>query len=87
MPDHPGWFAVIYANGCHDLVGSVRRSRRLHWTMTQARQEMEGWVCQLGLGKTSWDTVADDVIVARLPGHVAVISNIYLPEWVSTEVF
>ena|SRR5215467_12986020 len=58
---------------------SVRRSKRLHWTMMEARQEMEGWVCELGLGKISWDTVADDVIVARVPGHIAVMSCIYLP--------
>jgi hypothetical protein len=79
MSEHPGWFAVIYANGCHNLVGSIRRSKRLHWTMTEAKQELEGWVAQLALGKISWDTVADDVIVARVPGHVIVISNIFLP--------
>ena len=79
MPDYPGWFAAIYTNGSHDPVGSVRRSKRLHWTMKEARQEMEGWVCQLGLGKIAWDTVADDVIVASLPSYIAAISNIYLP--------
>jgi len=79
MPDRVGWFAVIYSNGSHDLVGSVRRSKRLHWTMREARHEMEGWVFELRLGKISWDTVEDNVIVARLPRHIAVISNMYLP--------
>lgn len=79
MPDQVGWFAVIYASGSHDIVGSVRRSKRLHWTMAEARQEMEDWIVELGLGKIYWDLIADDVIIARLTGHIAVISNIYLP--------
>lgn len=77
--DRPGWFAVIYADGKHDLVGSIRRSKRLHWTQREARKELEHWADELGIKPVAWDLVDDDVIIGRSPGHVFVVSSIRLP--------
>jgi hypothetical protein len=60
---------MIYVADSRDVVGAVRRSKRLHWKQAGARQEVESWVTEMGLAPVRWEVVDDDTLVGRLRGH------------------
>jgi hypothetical protein len=74
------WCAMIYVADSRDVVGAVRRSKRLHWKQADARQEVESWVTEMGLAPVRWEVVDDDTLVGRVRGHFIVVSSLLLPK-------
>jgi hypothetical protein len=60
---------MIYVSDSRDVAGAVRRSKRLHWKQEGARQEVEGWVTQVGFDPVRWEIADDETLVGRIPGH------------------
>jgi hypothetical protein len=74
------WCAMIYVADSRDVAGAVRRSKRLHWKQEDARRELESWVTQMGLDPVRWETVDDETLIGRIPGHFLVVSSLLLPK-------
>jgi hypothetical protein len=71
---------MIYVSDSRDVAGAVRRSKRLHWKQEGARQEVEGWVTQMGFDPVRWEITDDETLVGRIPGHFVVVSSLLLPK-------
>ena len=53
---------------------------RLHWKQADDSCELEGWVTQMGLDAVRWETVDDETLIGRIPGHFVVVSSLLLPK-------
>jgi hypothetical protein len=74
-----GWAATILASGTADVIGAVRRSSRLHWTLRAAQEEAQAWVTEMGYGEIIWGSLDDQMAIGRIPGHAVVVRSILLP--------
>ena len=74
------WCGMIYVSDSRDVAGAVRSSKRLHWKQEAARQEVEGWVTQMGFDPVRWEIADDETLVGRIPGHFVVVSSLLLPK-------
>jgi hypothetical protein len=73
------WLAILFPARATDVVGAVRSSVRLHWTVRDARDEAERWAEEMRIGPIAWGAVDEQIIVGRTPTHVAVVRGIPLP--------
>jgi hypothetical protein len=73
------WLAILFPAGVADVVGAVRASVRLHWTVQEARDEAERWVEEMRIGSITWGAADEQIVVGRTPTHVAVVRGIPLP--------
>ena len=85
--DRAVWGAVLFRTTNPEVVEGaiVRRSERLHWNNDAAKEEVLGWMRELGqnrfTGEIEWQS-AEDVTIGRFahdPNHVAVIRSMLLP--------
>jgi len=74
-----GWAAMILASGVADVIGAVRRSPRLHWTLRAAQEEAQAWATEMGRGEIIWGSPDDQMLIGRIPGHAVVVRSILLP--------
>ena len=74
-----GWAAMIFPSGIAEVIGAVRGSPRLHWTQRTAREQAQAWATEMGHGQIAWETLDDQMVIGRIPGHAIVIRSILLP--------
>ena len=74
-----GWAAMIFPSGIADVIGAVRGSPRLHWTRQAAREEAQAWATEMGHGRIVWESLDDQMVIGRIPGHAVIVRSILLP--------
>jgi hypothetical protein len=77
------WAAMLFPSGAiagGAVTGALRGSRRLHWTMREARAEAEQWAAEMSFGPIRWETLDDQMVIGRNHNHTAVLRSILLPE-------
>jgi hypothetical protein len=74
-----GWAAMIFSSGIADVIGAVRGSLRLHWTQRAAQEEARAWATEMGHGRIVWESLDDQMVIGRIPGHTVVVRSILLP--------
>jgi hypothetical protein len=74
-----GW-AAIYFSENRDIVGSVRRSKQLHWTREGALRELGRWLTGQFI---KWQIIQDDMQIGRVETgngpRVVVVTSVLLP--------
>ena len=74
-----GWAAMIFPSGIADVIGAVRGSPRVHWTRRAAQEEAPAWATEMGHGRIVWESLDDQMVTGRMPGHAVVVRSILLP--------
>jgi hypothetical protein len=79
--DRRVWAVMIFPSGpaAAEVVGAVRGSKRLHWTMQGARDEADTWIDEFRIGPIQWQILDDEMAIGRNSSHVVVIRGILLP--------
>jgi hypothetical protein len=76
-----GWAAMIFPCGpaAAEIIGAVRGSKRLHWTLKAARAEADKWVEELKIGPIRWSILDDQFVIGRNTSHVVILRSVLLP--------
>jgi hypothetical protein len=76
------WAAMLFPSGigAAEVIGALRGSRRLHWSMREARAEAEKWAAEMKFGPIHWEVVDDEVVIGRNHDHIAVLRSVLLPQ-------